>query len=410
MLMQYVVYLKKNAVTQGQQKPQVGRIHINSVANYYFPVKHFLRKSYGKKFQQVDWERLKDMIPERIRTEYRAYRKDEIKSLLDVAPLRMRVIILLMTSGGMRVGALPTLKFKHIHELSNDRPPQAPQAVNERITGEALGTVGLYQDSKDRYYSFLNMECMTTLKRWIDYRMHMGENLTEESYVIRDHFGRNSKRTNRAKPLKQISIIRRMRQLVVKVLEDTDKLQTDHGFRKFFDTNLAISDVNHMFKELMMGHSVGLDEIYFDAQNPAARQKILAEYMKASNALTINDEYRLRNEVAQLKEEASEVGLLKRTQNELKLQLYEMARRMEQNEHDKLMQSMKMLAVILKSGKSDSEAKTLLEQHNKELVRYIVSSKRLTAGLFDDTGLDKEIKDYEQALAEFAKRKIELPP
>lgn len=328
MLMQYIVYLKKNAVTQGQTKPQVGRIHINSIANYVFPVKHFLRKSYGKKFQHIDWERIKDMIPERIRTEYRAYTKEEIRSLLEVANLRMRVIVLLMTSGGMRVGALPALKFKNIHELSNDMP--IPQAVNERISGKTMGTVSLYADSaKDHYFSFLNIECMATLKRWIDYRIHLGENLSEESYVIRDTFGRNSRRTNHAKPLKAISIMRRMRQLVVKVLKETDNLQTDHAFRKFFDTSLVVSDVNHMFKELMMGHSIGLDEIYFDEKNPAARQKILAEYMKASDALTINDEYRLKKEVADLKEQTGKVSLLETQLAELKVKFATIADRFE---------------------------------------------------------------------------------
>ncbi|MGC2572608.1 MAG: hypothetical protein WA364_13935 [Candidatus Nitrosopolaris sp.] len=41
--------------------------------------------------------------------------------------------------------------------------------------------------------------------------------------------------------------------------------------------------------ELMMGHSVKLDDIYYDKDNEKSQQKILLEYMKAIDALTIND-------------------------------------------------------------------------------------------------------------------------
>lgn len=286
MLMKYIVYLKKNAVTY-QTKPQLGRIHVNTIGNYLFGVKHFLKKTIGKKYREIDWEKINDMIPERLRTEYRAYTKEEIKKLLDIADIRMKVIILLMTSGGMRVGALPDLKFKHIKELPN-----------------GMGTVSLYADSaKDHYFSFLNLECMTALKRWKEYRLGLEENVTDESFILRDHFAHFSARTNKAKPLKRNSISRRVRQLVVKVLKDTDNLQTDHGFRKFFDTCLMNSDVNYQFKELLMGHSINLDNYYYDERNEQSRQKILAEYLKANDSLTINDEYRLRKEVLQLKEE-----------------------------------------------------------------------------------------------------------
>ena len=47
-----------------------------------------------------------------------------------------------------------------------------------------------------------------------------------------------------------------------------------------------------------MGHSVKLDDVYYDKDNAKSQQKILLEYMKAINALTINDEYRLKKKIA----------------------------------------------------------------------------------------------------------------
>lgn len=293
MLMKYIIYLKKNAVTE-QTKPQLGRINVNTIGSYLFGPKHFLRKSASKKYKQIDMERINDMIPERIRNDWRAYTKEEIRTLLDVADLRMRVIILLMTSGGMRVGALPDLKFKHMTELPN-----------------GMGTISIYPDSaKDHYFTFLNLECMATIKRWKQYRQGLEENLTEESFIIRDKFGRFSAGTNKPNQLKRNTINRQVRRLVLKVLKDTDKLQSDHGFRKFFDTALMNSDVNYQFKELMMGHNIGLDSIYYDEKNEHSKQKILKEYMKASDALTINDEYRLRQELEEVKKNSASKELI----------------------------------------------------------------------------------------------------
>ena len=71
-----------------------------------------------------------------------------------------------------------------------------------------------------------------------------------------------------------------------------------HGFRKFFHTALMNADVNPSFKKLLMGHSVQLDEVYYDKGSDTSRSKSRAklpeQYRKAIDALTINEENRLR--------------------------------------------------------------------------------------------------------------------
>jgi hypothetical protein len=76
-----------------------------------------------------------------------------------------------------------------------------------------------------------------------------------------------------------------------------DQLQPDHSFRKFFNTCLMNSNVAYSFKELLMGHSVKLDDVYYDKDSETSRQKIIVEYMKAVDALTINEEYRLKKKI-----------------------------------------------------------------------------------------------------------------
>ena len=54
-----------------------------------------------------------------------------------------------------------------------------------------------------------------------------------------------------------------------------------------------------------MGHSVGLDNSYYRGDE----RKMLSEYSKAIDNLTINDEFRLKAEVKELQEEKSQIEI-----------------------------------------------------------------------------------------------------
>ena len=51
----------------------------------------------------------------------RGYTHEEIKKILEVADLRMKSVILLMASTGMRIGAVTELKLKHLKEINKDK-------------------------------------------------------------------------------------------------------------------------------------------------------------------------------------------------------------------------------------------------------------------------------------------------
>ena len=46
----------------------------------------------------------------------RSYTHPEIKSLIDIADLRLKVVISVLASTGMRIGALPPLKLSHLEK------------------------------------------------------------------------------------------------------------------------------------------------------------------------------------------------------------------------------------------------------------------------------------------------------
>jgi hypothetical protein len=68
------------------------------------------------------------------------------------------------------------------------------------------------------------------------------------------------------------------------------EFQTEHGFRKYFNTHCHASRVNPLYTEMLMGHSTGIVESY----NKPTEEQMLDKYLKAVDALTINSEYILQ--------------------------------------------------------------------------------------------------------------------
>lgn len=75
-----------------------------------------------------------------------------------------------------------------------------------------------------------------------------------------------------------------------------------HSLRKFFGTQLGISDVEDFHNEALMGHAVGLTAIY-----RVAPEKRFAQYLKAINNLTIKEENKLREQIKEKDEDEKEL-------------------------------------------------------------------------------------------------------
>ena len=133
----------------------------------------------------------------------RAYTHEEIKKILDVADLRMKIIVLLMASTGMRIGAIPDLKLKHLEEITKDK--------------EKIYKIIVYGKSKEEYYTFCSPECYSTIKSYLEYRTKSGELLENESYLIREQFDINDFEQIRKKSRKiSIFAVRNAIQVTIK--------------------------------------------------------------------------------------------------------------------------------------------------------------------------------------------------
>ena len=142
-----------------------------------------------------------------------------------------------------------------------------------------------------------------------------------------------------------------------------EELQPDHSLRKFFNTALMNSDVAYTFKELLMGHSVKLDNVYYDKENEKSQQKILLEYMEAIDALTINDEYRLRKQLVEYEEKLKDVPRVEQLESHLANKILEqeaIKKQLEKFRTDKEKESQTM------HQKHEQDMKAMREEVNQQ--------------------------------------------
>lgn len=240
----------------------------------------------------------------------RSYTHPEIKSLIDIADLRLKVVISVLASTGMRIGALPSLKLSHLEKKGD------------------IYKFKIYENTKDESICFCSPECATYIDSYLEFRTRSGEHLDkEQSYLIREQFdindieqirkqGRSIARDSIANMLYSLAIKSGLRKVNHQFTgRERKPVPLAHGFRKFFTTQLINSKVNAEIREMLLGHSIGLASAYYKP----TEDEMLEEYMKAADNLTINEENRLKRKVEKLEVEknqfnklAAEIAALKR--------------------------------------------------------------------------------------------------
>ena len=301
MIRDFIVYQKD------ERKLSRSRVNV-----YFAAIKLFYEMNDYS--QDLNWSRLakfkgngrKNMVKDRL------YSKEEIGKLMTHADLRMKVVVLTFLSTGMRVGGLAAIRMKDL----------------KYIEAAKLYRITVYSsDLDDTYITFCTPECAAVINEYIDYRKRMGEEIKDESPLIRQKFDmRNSiEAINDIKAVYMTpeDIQEAMRQLLIKsgylqrsnrdpnrkMLTEQDKVEIRrkrndvmrcHSFRKMFNTLCIDNGVSLSAKERMLGHKapaiVPMDSHYY---RPSP-ESLLTEYLKVMDALTVNDEFRLSKQVQEL--------------------------------------------------------------------------------------------------------------
>jgi integrase len=259
-----------------------------------------LRKFYeGNDIENIRWHKLSGYMGELTpKNEDRCYTHEEIHTLLDNSDLKLKVVILLMASAGLRVGALPTLLVSHLEKKGS------------------VYKISVYKGlkGKGKYYTFCSPECVTVIDTYLQYRERCGEKITPDSPLLRKDFD-SSFKASKIVPATYDGIRMSVYTLLVKsgirIVGSNRRKRNDismtHGFRKFYETMLVNSNIHETIIRKLTGHS----EIGNLTQRYARQteDEMLEEYMKAVDNLTINPENRLKRKVELLTIEKSKVDL-----------------------------------------------------------------------------------------------------
>lgn len=87
-----------------------------------------------------------------------------------------------------------------------------------------------------------------------------------------------------------------------------------YGFRKFVNTSFVNARFNDIIRNMLLGHSTDLDNVYYKPKP----DDLLQEYLKAVDSLTINEENRLRRKVQELELDIDEIHKFKKELDDLK--------------------------------------------------------------------------------------------
>jgi integrase len=289
-VLKYAMHLKKVAkktTTTDGAGFKHGEISVNSVMYYLSPIKTF----FDNNDISLSWKKIMRYVPEETVRHYHVYSKDEIKKMLAVANHRERVILLVLLTSGMRAQALVQLQIRDFEVLPDN-----------------VGHFVVYARTRDYYHTFCTPECTSAIRFYLNWRQEMGEEIRPEAPLIRDSIkDAFSKKTKTPKPISYIRLWEIMQKLLRKANISNVNLQPNHSFRKFMNTVVANAKANPLFKEIMLGHSLKLDNMYYDRDDPTSLEALHQKYLKAVDYLTINDEYRLKRENQQIKQRNEEL-------------------------------------------------------------------------------------------------------
>jgi integrase len=266
-----------------KERMQKKEIVVSTIHNYLKPIKLLCVMNDI----HVMWKKITTGLPKEKRyAEDRAPTIEEIQKLIEYPDRRIKAIILIMVSSGIRLGAWDDLQFKHIQVIE----------INNKI---AAAKIKVYAGSDEQYESFITPEAYSALMEWRHYRQCSGEKITEESWLMRNLWDVT---TPSGGPRGLVTIPKKLKHTGVKSLIERalraqgirTKLEngkkrypfpTDHGFRKFFKTRCEIAGLKGINTEGLLNHTLGISDSYY---RPTEKE-ILEDYLKGVKYLTINE-------------------------------------------------------------------------------------------------------------------------
>jgi integrase len=165
MLVHYVLYLRDDK-----------KLTRSSIKVYLAGILHFFQINNDDFNLTIRHFRIHLPSDDVIISEDRAYTHQEIAQILRACDKRSRMMILMLCSSGMRIGALSTLQ---IGDLT---------LTNTKINGNSssIYRIQVYARTRGKYFSFCTPECFDAIQDYLNYRIECKERLTDKSPLIRE--------------------------------------------------------------------------------------------------------------------------------------------------------------------------------------------------------------------------------
>ena len=322
-LLAYIVQLKHQGISYGRRNAIISAV-----------------KKYCEVYEVegVKFTKIYAVMGEKTRKyKDRGYSIEELRTMLEAANVRVKALMLLFASTGIREGAVPVLFLKHLTKLEDGRYKVSVYDESEKFnyyafttleSAKALDTYFMdrelegeqiwLRDENDRIIGWVNPEAPLIRKEFSWRSVNALEPLSGNS--LRRMIEDVAVRTGIRKPLRRKALLLEITRLKAEG-KDTTALEKQyqikrhpvkcvHGIRKFYSTKIGEANLNNSIQSVLMGWSEGtrgLRGIY----QTFSEKRIYEEYLKAENWLTISQEKELQAEVERLRTERADIEILK---------------------------------------------------------------------------------------------------
>jgi integrase len=290
-------------ITYNKQRVLNKELAAGTLNMYYHTIKLFFDMNDITE-QGINWAKISRGLPKaRVVANDRAPTLEEIRKLMEYADRRMKMLVTVMFSSGIRVGAWAGLQLKHVVQVHDS----------------GVAKLIVYDGENEQYYTFITPEAHAAIKEWIAYRESYGEKITPDSHLMRDLWPTTDTIAYRQnnhyvaaglatypKKVTTVAIQKMLNRALKKqgirqpllLLKKGDiggagagnttttrrhPFKLAHGLRKAFRSK-AGQVMHHLNVELIMGHqTTGTQETYWRP----TEQEVLKDYLRAVDYLSV---------------------------------------------------------------------------------------------------------------------------
>jgi hypothetical protein len=251
----------------------------------------------------INTTKVKKFMPSNVRAKKTGvYEHEQIAKLLQVADERMSVVVLLCSSAGLRIGAVPLLNWGSLKEVGD------------------IYQITVYEGEPEEYVTFCSSETKKAIATYISMRKMYNEDIKVGSPLIREQFDkrdpfaaahpRRIKKEYLAFKVGELAMTAGLRIRTTLTEGEEHKgasklkdVPQCNGMRRFFSSQLVNAGLLSEHRWLLEGHNLKANDNSYVHISP---EQLYESYMLAHDDLLIDQSHRLRERIQKLEVEKTQ--------------------------------------------------------------------------------------------------------